>query len=564
MGPRTGHRVAGRGSPRIVADIAAEAPSRTRRVFFADQEFGSPPELARAFQQHWTDGIRQLYQVRDATLVDELERLLRSHHLDEALRLVPPGSHANELPRRYASLLAEMDPELEPVYNGVRLTHAGLEAAAVEVVSSGGDHPAAKIMDEVRRLDILISWRDLPGMQHGPGIQQRWAAANRELAAEVEVLGRHGYQPTTADWDYARAWLLLCILEPSHHGRELGSLITDLDSGSAERQQWWRDLRHRPQPTPASLVLTHLTHSLATEQTHRQEEAERGRRRAEEQRQADAAAEQRRQRQAEQDRRAARRRHVDKQLAGWAIALIVTFGAPYGLGVWWSKHLSHPLVQPPPDIRALPTGTTFLPEWAFGALVILGLLGLILLRPPWTGRAASVFGGVLLVAAGVAAPWAANTALTDFNRAGQNHYVTGPIPVSAVNGTCDSYWTSDAPVGTGYMRWVLTNDDDNGGCAALAAYHGWREAWQLQLGGSSWWQNLHMYQSTIVAEKDTQNEPNVLDGINSSNGRLLWTFSCQDGDASYLSDTAYGATDVTVTCARGQVNVDPQTGRQIS
>src|SRR6185312_13742554 len=86
--------LAGR-SPKIVADVAAEAPSRLRRVFFVGQEFGSPPELAQGFQEHWADGIRKLYQERDATLVDELERLLRYHHLDEALRLVTPGSRAN-------------------------------------------------------------------------------------------------------------------------------------------------------------------------------------------------------------------------------------------------------------------------------------------------------------------------------------------------------------------------------------------------------------------------------------------------------------------------------------
>jgi serine/threonine protein kinase len=553
--------LAGR-SPQIVADVAAETPSRPRRVLFAGQEFGSPPELARGLQQHWADGIRKLYQERDATLVDELERLLRYHHLDEALMLVAPSSRANELPRRYANLLAEMDPELEPVYNGLRLTPAGLEAAAVDVIRSGGDDPAAKILDEVRRLDIMTSWRDLPSMEHSPRIQQQWGAANSELEAQAGVLGRHGYQPTAADWGYARAWLLLCILEPSHRN-ELASLIAGLDSKSAEKQQWWRDLRHAPQPTPVSLVLARLTQPLATEQTQRQDEAERARQRAEQQRRADAEAERRRQRRAERDRHAARRRRMDKTLVAWAIALIVTFGAPYGLGKWWSKHLSHPLVPAPPDVRALPTGTSFVPEWIFGGLVILGLLGLILLRPPWTGRIPSVFAGLVLTAAGLAAPWGANTALTDFHRAAHTRYTQGPIPVSALNGTCDEYWTSHDLVGSAYMRWVLT-DSNNGGCTTLAAYHGWREAWHIRLNSNSWWTNLHMYGNIAVAEKDIGGQPNVLEAFKGSNGRLLWVFSCRDGDSSYLSDTSYGSSVITVTCARGQVDVNPRTGRQTS
>lgn len=56
----------------------------------------------------------------------------------------------------------------------------------------------------------------------------------------------------------------------------------------------------------------------------------------------------------------------------------------------------------------------------------------------------------------------------------------------------------------------------------------------------------------------------MLDGINDSNGHLLWRFSCNDGDDSYLSDTSYSSDTITVTCERGQVEVDPKTGKQIS
>jgi serine/threonine protein kinase len=550
-------------SPKVVADAPAEAAGRVRRVFFAGQEFDRPASLAGGLQQHWADGMRQLYQERDATLVDELERMLRSYHLDEALRLINPGSRANELPRHYANLLAEMDPELEPDYNGVRLTPAGLEAAALDIISAGGDNQTARILDEVRRLDILISWRDLPGMEHGPAIQQRWAAADGELEALVKSLNSHGYQPTTADWAYARAWLLLCILAPSQHGGRLASLIENLDSGAADSQPWWRNLRRAPQPTAASLVLVRLTCPLATEQTHRQEEAEDARRQADRQRQADAEAQRRRQRQAERDGRLGRRRGVDRRLIYLAVFLIVTYGAPYGLGVWWFKQHSHPTVPPPPDLRALPGGATFVPQWVFGGLVILGLLGLLLMRPPWIGRVPRILTGLLLVAGALAAPAVANSMLTAFDRTGQRDYATGPIPLSAFNGTCDDYWTSNNPDDGAYLRWVLT-DTENQGCGTLTAYRGWREVWHVAAASTGWWQNLHLYGSIAVAEKDTEGEPNVLDGFNASDGHLKWVFSCGDGNDSYLTNTSYGASDVTVTCARGQVNVNPRTGKATS
>jgi eukaryotic-like serine/threonine-protein kinase len=551
------------GSPRIVADVAATPAGRTRRVFFLGREYDSPAALAQGLQQRWLDGMRQLFQERDANLADELERMLRAHHLEEALRLIGPQSGATKLPRRYATLLAEMDPQLEPVYNGLRIAPDGLEAAAMQIIRANGNHQATRILDEVRDMDILMVWRDLPGMEDGPSIQQAWAAADSDLTSEIEQLRAHGYQPTEAETAYARAWLLLCVLAPSHRD-EIGNLVADLDPREAGRQQWWRDLRDRPRPTPASLVLTRLTHSVAIQQTHRQDEAENARLRAEEQRRADEADQQRQQRRAERERRLAGRRGTDRAFIYTALVLIVTFGLPYGLGVWWLKQHDHATVAPPPDPRALPTGAAFLPQWAFGALVIVGLLGLIFLRPPWPGRTARILAGLLLIGAGAAAPSAANAALTAFNRAGQHSYATGPIPVSALGQTCDSYWTSDGPVGDGgFMRWALT-DSNGDNCTALVAFQGWHQVWHVATTSNSWWENLHMYGDVIVAERDTGSAPNVLDGINHSNGHLLWVFSCGDGDDSYLSDTSYGSSTITVTCARGQVTVDPSTGKQTS
>jgi hypothetical protein len=258
------------GSPGVATE-RSEAPARARQVLFTGSEHSSPANLAAAFCEHWAEALRALFQERDPTLVEETERLLRHHHLDEASRLLAAPLSAAELPRRFADLLAEMDPQLDPVYNDVRLSPAGLEAAALEVVSAGGDHPTARVLDEVRRFDILTLWRALPDMAHGPTTQRAWAGANQELEKAVASLNQHGYQPSTTDWALARAWLLACALNPAHHSAQLASLVESLGTVDAGRQGWWAALRAQG-PSPPTLVLTLLTHPSAVQQAHRQDD----------------------------------------------------------------------------------------------------------------------------------------------------------------------------------------------------------------------------------------------------------------------------------------------------
>ena len=353
--------LAGR-SPRVVADVAADAAGRARRVFFAGQEYSDPSELASGLQEHWADGIRQLYQERNATLVEEVERLLRFYHLDEALRLVAPGSRASELPRRYANLLAEIDPDLEPVYNGIRLTRAGLETAASEAISSGGGRPVAKVLAEVQELGILISWRDLHNMEHGPATQQRWAAANTELEQRITELRRSGYSPDSDDWARARARLLLVALSPDDHGAQLAAQVAGGDTRDAEQQRWWRQLRDADPPTPAAQTLAWLTRDHAARQTSSAREAERTRQEAEQRRQTEAEDARRRQQREIRRRSLAGRWRVDRN---WAILTVLVITAsylvPHALGTalekwwsqgvmptWWTSHQSKVTVAPPP------------------------------------------------------------------------------------------------------------------------------------------------------------------------------------------------------------------------
>ncbi len=568
------------GNPRVVAEQPASA-ARSRTVFFAGQNYATVEALAGALQEHWAQGVRQVYTERDATLVDEISRLLRQYQLDEAVRLLAPGGRAEEQPRRYAALLAELDPGLSPVYNGVDLTERGLEAAALEILKSDGSHPAAPVLEEVRKLSILVSWRGLPGMGAGGVIQQRWIEANAELERLIPELRRSGCSLTAGDEARARARLLLVALSPDDHGAQLAAEVARGDTRDAEQQRWWRQLRDANPPTPAALTLAWLSLDQATLQTSSAREAERTRQQAEQRRQTEAEQARRRQERDARNRRLGRRWRVDRNWAILTVLVVASYLVPHALGTalekwwsqgvlptWWTSHQTQVTVAPPPNLAALPGGANFVPQWIFGGLVILIVLALILLRPPWGGRWPQMLIALVLVAAAFFAPTFANDAINAYHKDGQTAYKVGPVSLKAFDHTCDHYWTTNEPVEgtTSYMRWVLAGSaSDGGSCGVLAAFAGWQVKWQRKLNTSNaTWANLHMYDSdnVLVAEEDPSGQPNVLDGFNRMTGHKLWVFSCGDGDASYLQNATYGATAITVTCERGQVTVNPKTGKQ--
>ena len=170
-----------------------------------------------------------------------------------------------------------MDPELDPIYNGIGLTPAALETAALDLIRTGGEGPTGAVLDEIRRQNILVKWRRLPGMGRGPALHDAWVSANGEFESTVNGLPANSYQPGPRDWVTARAWLLLCVLNPEHHSAQLAGLVDGLDLTYADRQPWWNALRHTPDPTPVTLVLTFLSHPAAAQQTHKEQEAARGR-----------------------------------------------------------------------------------------------------------------------------------------------------------------------------------------------------------------------------------------------------------------------------------------------
>jgi serine/threonine protein kinase len=322
-------------SPAVAADNFTVAGGRVRSVLFAGVEYASPVELATAFQQHWNDAFRRLFQERDRDLVDELERLLRYHELDEAVLVLGSQSASpTELPRRFADLLAEMDPELDPVYKGIPLTPIGLEESALTVVRGGGDDPAAAVLDEVRRQNILTRWRRLPGMAHGPATQQAWMAGNGDFETAARAIGSANFSPDTNDWAIANAWLLLCVLDPDHHTSQLAKLVDDLDPTYADQQPWWHSLRTAAKKTPPSLALTMLSQPAATEQTHRQIEQARQveeERAARARRDKEIAAERQRAEQQRQQAELRGARDASRARIGWVGLAAVAGAGPFGV-----------------------------------------------------------------------------------------------------------------------------------------------------------------------------------------------------------------------------------------
>ena len=259
------------GSPQVVAEhVGTEVASRVRQVFFANAEYSSPVSLAAALTEHWAEAQQRLFQVRDSRLIEETDRLLRQHHLEEASRLLSSTPSASDLPRRFADLLVEMDPERNPVYAGVSLDPVGLEAAAVAVITAGGEHPAASVLDEVRRAGVLISWRTLPGMVRGPAVQEAWGGAIQDFEAAAAALKVDDFRPGVTDNALAWAWLLACTLKSSYI-KDLTSLVASLDTVEAGCQTWWANLLAHA-TSPVMLVLTLITHPTAVTQTHREEE----------------------------------------------------------------------------------------------------------------------------------------------------------------------------------------------------------------------------------------------------------------------------------------------------
>jgi len=170
-------------TPTVTDDQPGPSLAPPTTVLFADHEHTSTAELARSFQAHWSEALLRLFQDPDPGLIEEAMALCRSSGNEQAAALLAEKPAGEAVVRHLARLLAEMDPKLPPVFDGVSVTPAGLEAAAAEVFNVGnGD--LADTLATIERAQVLRVWRHLDGMTDTVAISERWKA----LSAQAESL----------------------------------------------------------------------------------------------------------------------------------------------------------------------------------------------------------------------------------------------------------------------------------------------------------------------------------------------------------------------------------------
>lgn len=256
-------------TPAVVRTTASvTTPDQRRSVLFRGIEHHSGASLANGFQAEWAVAAKMLFQERDPTLIGETERLLRAEQASEALHLLQPAATSAEIPRRMAMLLIELNPDLEPRFNGIDVTPQGLEIAVLDLIKSEDRRTASHTIAEIRSSDVLTIWRMLDGMSEGPAIHERWNRSHAEIATHLTELpaGRELLAEPVVD-----LWLLACAISDAHFD-SLRQVVHELAAGGAGAQAWWSELYRLDPSTPASQTAALVSEPIALEQTNRARE----------------------------------------------------------------------------------------------------------------------------------------------------------------------------------------------------------------------------------------------------------------------------------------------------
>lgn len=296
-----------------------ETSRATRTVLFAGQELSTPSELAAAFQRHWHDALQQLFQERDAALLDETVSMCRATGRSAAISTLEERSVGTQIVPRFAQLLVDLDPDLAPTFEGVELTPSGLERAANTVLARS-DPSVVHTLATVQQHQILRRWRHLPGMSEASGIEHQWV----EMTGEARALAQ-GCEIDSSVMDDAVAWLLLVAVD-SRHGDDLRSRVTQIDQTLPSETAWWRTLLETD--TISALALAYLTSASAAGQAAAERERVEQQRRAEQARLADEqrqALERAQAQQARERAEAAQARQAATRNAFTDVALVVVW-----------------------------------------------------------------------------------------------------------------------------------------------------------------------------------------------------------------------------------------------
>jgi serine/threonine protein kinase len=244
----------------------------TRTVRFEGSDYNRASDLANAFQNNWVRARQSLFQVREAILVDETKALCRSEQLSEASLILEQPTAATEAARSFARLLVEMNRNLSPIYNGVELTLDGLTTATATIISSGAQNPFAQTLEEIEKLQILVLWRSLDGLSHGPTTDDAWRHRINDFQSQLNALNKSEVSLTPDEQRSALAWLLRCALMSVESHDALTDSLKNADASEAKQATWWAQLAAQTS-NDASILLAVLTRKQAVNQVVTQREA---------------------------------------------------------------------------------------------------------------------------------------------------------------------------------------------------------------------------------------------------------------------------------------------------
>lgn len=268
--------------PVVPSDATAQAAGSTgvtSEVAFGGATFDDPVELAAAFQQRWDYAIERLFQERDADWLAEVDTFLRAYRLTRAAQIVAERvESATDLPRRLAELLIEMDPALDPTFNGLSITPAGL-ADAAHAVAAGERSGLQRQLTQIREARALSLWSSLPGMTHAgrkaAEVEATWLRDCLELEQLAKKTRVGETVPAGEALERAKARLLLCAIDP----KALARIRRDVRKLQTKKRQvpaWWNLAEQAPTSTPAAvlaLILAPEAEFVTAEQQRRAAEA---------------------------------------------------------------------------------------------------------------------------------------------------------------------------------------------------------------------------------------------------------------------------------------------------
>ena len=554
---------------------------------FRGEEHHDAESLSAHFSSEWNATAELILGRGLEELALWLEEVAPSEALTRALR----ACRSRRLPvdRLVAGLIVAIGPELEPTFRGFSVLPGRLPALARDALA--GPARSRDAVEALRSSGSLVVYATIADCREYAQLDERWQL----LSGETERLCVDGGLPREVVDSVrllAGPGLLHVLADPSARA-ELEQRAATARRRPPEGAAWFRALATRT--TPADLGLARdlvvvASRPVADDQQREQDDRERLERERRDREERDRRQAQRQvevaRRREERNRLAGPRLRRDRMFVGCAIFLLLTCAAPWYLGKVWIEHrivvglpwwdASQPVLPAQPWIVALNAGYDFMIRYVFGGAVVLGLLGAALLMPPWRGRRpARIVVAAVLFAALPMAPQAAAFVSDQFAQAAATSYTEGPIPTGRIAQTvCGQVWTSQSPVGTSYHRYALAGAPGTSTCTMLVGYSGWRQYLRVNAAKNGSFTSLASYPGMLVARMDISGSPNQLLGVNATTGKVAWHYACPDRKAAYLDGEVYhGVNDsgpyakdvpyIQVTCAKGVVKVNPQTGKPL-